>query len=361
MDLAFWLFPFSFALTLLSMPLLILAAPRLRLMDNPGGRKQHQRVTPLVGGLAIAMGLLPVVACLHVQTLQPLLWLIGMLMMLALGILDDRAELKVTDRFVLHIMIGLLLFGADRELISLGDLFGVGPVLLGWLALPVTLFSVAAAINSMNMVDGVDGLLGTLSAIPLGAVMFISWEAGLVFEFALSGCLLISVLVFLLFNFRFPWTKHARVFMGDAGSTLIGFSLAWLLISEARLGAMPPVLALFLLALPLMDTAGVICRRYMAGVSASTAGRDHLHHILLDAGLSEAMTVITLGAASLLITILGLFLHYHGVGDQYLFLCFMFMLGVYIGMSTSASTVASRLSRYFSNDEASAPSLYENR
>ena len=85
MDLAFWLFPFSFALTLLSMPLLILAAPRLRLMDNPGGRKQHQRVTPLVGGLAIAMGLLPVVACLHVQTLQPLLWLIGMLMMLEIG------------------------------------------------------------------------------------------------------------------------------------------------------------------------------------------------------------------------------------------------------------------------------------
>lgn len=361
MDLAYWLFPISFALTLLSMPLLILAAPHLRLMDNPGGRKQHQRVTPLVGGMAIAVGLLPVLACMHVQTLQPLMWLLGMLTMLALGVLDDRSELKASDRFLLHITIGLLLFGADRELVSLGDLIGFGPLVLGWLALPVTLFSVAAAINSMNMVDGVDGLLGTLSAIPLGAVMFISWQAGQVFEFALSGCLFISILVFLLFNFRFPWTRHARVFMGDAGSTLIGFSLAWLLISEARLGAMPPVLALYLLALPLMDTAGVICRRYMAGLSASTPGRDHLHHILLDAGLSEAMTVVTLGAASLLITVMGLFLHYHGVDDYYLFLGFIFMLGCYIGMSTSASAVASRLRRYIMSDESAASAFYENR
>lgn len=154
--------------------------------------------------------------------------------------------------------------------------------------LPLTLFAVAASINATNMLDGVDGLLGTVTAVALGGVLYVAFDAGLWVEFTLAACLLVGTGVFLLFNLPFPWSAHASVFLGDAGSTLIGFNLAYLLIAFAVKGALAPVLALYLLALPLLDAAGVMTRRSLRGVPSATAGRDHLHHILLDAGSASA-------------------------------------------------------------------------
>ena len=342
-----WLLPLALALTLMSIPFLMRAAPVWGLMDNPGGRKRHERETPLIGGLAIAFGLLPVLCYFVIDPVVSLSWFVGALILLMLGVYDDLHELRPAHRFVPHLLVGITLCFADRELVTLGHLVDDTPLLLGVLALPVTLFAVAAAINAMNLVDGIDGLLGMLAVVPLSFIMFLAWHAGLSFELALSGSLLMALLAFLCFNLRFPWAPSARIFMGDAGSTLIGFTLAWLLISLARLNAMPPVLALYLIALPLLDTAGVIFRRYRAGLSAATPGRDHLHHILLDAGFTQNQTLLVLGALSLLIAGVGMLMNILVVNEALMFLFFLLLLSIYLLISSSATIAIKRLKGWF--------------
>lgn len=319
----------SVALSLIVIMAGIRLAPALGLMDQPGGRKQHARQTPVVGGIALVAALLPM-AFLPVDPVLRDVWGFGTLMLFLLGWLDDISNLGSRLRFLLHLLAGLFLVPAGLVLQHLGDITGFGVLELGLLAVPVTLFAVSAGINAMNMVDGIDGLLGVLTVVPLALIASIAHKAGLVFERDLALCLLAGMGVFLAFNFRFPWVQHAHTFMGDAGSTVIGFNLAFLLISLAVHGAMPGVLALYLLALPLLDAAGVILRRRLRGVSAATPGRDHLHHLLLDAGFSVRGSATLLGAFALLTAAGGTLAWRLGAAESWLFAGFLALLGGYV-------------------------------
>lgn len=319
----------SMSVALVVMLLAIRLAEPMGLVDSPGGRKHHDQHTPAVGGLALVAALVPMVAVPAPQLLSDA-WAFGTLMLFLLGWLDDIRNLGTRQRLVLHLVAGLFLVPAGMVLEHLGNITGLGVLQLGMLAVPVTLFAVAAGINAMNMIDGIDGLLGILTVVPLTFVAVIAHDAGLIFERGLALCLLAGMLVFLAFNFRFPWVQRAHVFMGDAGSTVIGFNLAFLLIVLAVKGVMPSVLALYLLALPLLDAAGVILRRYLRGVSLVTPGRDHLHHLLLDAGFSVRSTAVLLGAFALLIAASGMLAWRLDFSEAWLFACFLVILCGYV-------------------------------
>lgn len=332
----------------LAMVVLIRLAPRLHLMDHPGGRKHHAWGTPVIGGLAMMLALWPVMLSYDLDPLWISAWGLGSLLLMLLGWLDDISELNPVHRLLLHVLAGSFLLPPGLILSDLGDLFGLGAVNPGWLAVPLTLFSVAAAINASNMIDGIDGALGMVSLPALGIMAWLASKANLPLETLIALSLSVSLAVFLVFNFRFPWVKQARAFMGDAGSTLIGFNLAFLAISLTVKGAMPPVLALYLLALPLLDTAGVIVRRRLRGVSAALPGRDHLHHILLDAGFSVRTTASILGALAMLLGAGAAMACSMGVPEWLLFAGFISLMALYLTSFRSvqrAVGVLRRLSR----------------
>lgn len=337
-------------LTLLVLFLLKPFADRLGLMDLPGGRKHHESKTPLVGGIGIFIGSLSLslVSWDSFFVFLPFFTLAGSLLLV--GILDDVVELSPRLRLGVHLLVGLLMiFWAGNRLTSFGDLFGTGMVVLGGMAIPITLFAVAAAINAINMTDGVDGLCGGLTLIFLLFMGYFAHDARLGHVFSLIGVLCCCIVGFLLLNFRFPWKQRASVFMGDAGSTVMGFLLAWLLIYLAEHRAFSPVVALWVIAYPLMDTASVMVHRKLRARSMFMPGRDHMHHMLLDAGLSVRQTVLILyllASALAGIGMVGHFLHLH---DGVLFVGFLLVLFCYIGLIQYAS-------RIFRREEAHAQS-----
>ena len=329
----------------LAMVVLIKLAPRLHLVDHPGGRKHHAQGTPVVGGLAVFLSLWPLAFAYDLDSLWVSAWGLGSLMLMLLGWLDDISELNPTWRLLLHVLAGSFMLPPGLVLEQLGDLIGLGPVLLAGMAIPVTLFAVASAINAMNMIDGIDGALGMVSLPALGIMAWLAFSADLPLETLIALSLSVALAIFLVFNFRFPWVSHARAFMGDAGSTLLGFNLAFLAISLAVKGAMPPVLALYLLALPLLDTAGVILRRRLRGVSAATPGRDHLHHILLDAGFSVRTAASIMGALSVLLGAGAVLAYQLGLPEWVLFMGFFMLLAVYLRSFRSVQSAVGILQR----------------
>ena len=328
MQLTWLAFPLGACLAMIVAMLLLEYAPRFGLVDKPGGRKAHARVTPLIGGLIIFAGLwgLPLVT-------QDLRWVIQVLMLGALtvgiGVLDDRHELSAKVRLLVHVLAGLgMAWWAGVSLTQVGDLFGMGPLGLGVLALPATCFAVAAAMNAYNMIDGVDGLAGSLAALPVVVVVCLALPAGHVPLIGLSLALLGGLVVFLLMNFPFPWRAHAACFLGDTGSTLLGLMVAWLLIAAAQEGLLRPVFALYLLAIPLADTAGVMLRRVLRGVSLAAPGRDHLHHIFIDAGMSPRHATYLILALALLIATVGIVCELRAVPEWVMFALFTgYLLG----------------------------------
>lgn len=319
--------------TLLSILALTPVAQRVGLVDQPGGRKTHTHHTPLIGGIGMFLGLLSLglVAPAAFHTFWPLVATAGLL--LVVGVIDDYREISANLRLGVHLAAALLMiFWGGNQLTSMGDLLFVGPLVLGLLAIPVTLFAVASAINAINMADGVDGLCGGLVLIMLAFMAVLASDARLAHAQQLLVVMACCVAGFLALNFRFPGRQRALIFMGDAGSTVLGFVVAWMVIYLAEQGACSPVTVLWLIALPLLDTASVMVIRKREGKSMFTPGRDHLHHHLLDAGLGVRKSVLVLYALSGLFGMIGLAGERSGVAEGALFLGFMAMLTAYVAM-----------------------------
>lgn len=287
--------------TVLALALLRQIAPRIGLVDSPSGHRQHQNPTPLVGGIAVFAGLLVGVplAELPLEVFRPLLLGCGILVLI--GALDDVHQLSSVSRFAAQIIAALIMvYYGNVALLDLGDLIGSGPVTLGAYAVPLTVFATVGVINSMNMSDGMDGLAGTLFLVPFATLIWIGRQAGVQEESPLLVMVMLGVACFLLFNARLGFRSHASVFLGDAGSTFLGFLLSWVLIrySQPPFNLIDPVTALWLVAVPLIDTVTVMLRRMFYRRSPFAADRTHLHHLLLHRGLSvNAVLAVVLTVA----------------------------------------------------------------
>ncbi|KAA8999863.1 UDP-N-acetylglucosamine--undecaprenyl-phosphate N-acetylglucosaminephosphotransferase [Affinibrenneria salicis] len=306
------------------------AAIHVGLVDKPNDRKHHQGHIPYVGGISIYLALW-VLYALHPQWLPdfPIYMICASLLLLA-GVLDDRFDLPVFPRVLLQALVAALMMYFGLTLSTLGNIFFGTEIALGVFGYTVTLFAVWAAINAFNMIDGIDGLLGALSCVTFGALAMVFWLGGYNELAGWSLCLLAATVPYILLNLGFPLGQKYKVFMGDAGSTLIGFTVIWLLLlaTQGENAVMHPVTALWLIAVPLMDMITISVRRIRRGHSPFRADREHLHHILLRAGLTSHQTLVAITGFALLLAAMGIIADRAGVAESVMLSAF---LVVFIG------------------------------
>lgn len=325
-------FPLAMVAAALLLRVLMRMAGHLGLLDQPGWRKGHAAAIPAVGGVAIFLafvfGLL--ISEVPLGSLRAYATAAGLIVVV--GFLDDMQELPSSSRFAVQIAAALLMvYWGGLRLEDLGHLVSTtATVRLGFWSAPLTVFAVVGVINAVNMIDGMDGLAGGVSLTVLLALLYLVGPgAGMVFQILL---LLVLVLgVFLYYNLPRGETGRARVFLGDAGSMFIGFTIAWFLVVLTQGDAAPlqPVTALWLLGLPLLDTVGIMLRRMLRGRSPFAADREHLHHLLLALGMRPQTALLVLLTISLLLAALGIAGQRAGVPGPLMFSAFLGLFAVY--------------------------------
>ena len=290
-------------ITWLVLKLLHPVAPRLNLLDYPKGRKDHAHPTPITGGLAmlvafIALGALTVG---ELASRTVVSFAAAALLVSAVGLADDRHDLRWYWRILAQVAAALIMiYGADVRVEQIGPVFGLDSLALGWLSVPFTVFATVGIINAVNMIDGADGLAGLLVAVCLVMLAGAAVYAG---NMGLSRHSLVvagAVGAFLLYNMRFPWQPRAKAFMGNAGSAFLGLVVAWVVFRLTQNPGHPvnPVLALWLIPIPIIDCLVLTVRRTREGRSPFSAGRDHIHHFMQDAGFGPTQAAVALAVFS---------------------------------------------------------------
>jgi UDP-GlcNAc:undecaprenyl-phosphate/decaprenyl-phosphate GlcNAc-1-phosphate transferase len=309
--------------TILFMFALRPVARGIGLIDRPGGRKMHVGEVPVIGGLAMAGGLAIGALYSHSAISSFPFFFTAVALLVFIGALDDRYDLPASVRFLAQICAALLMVaGADVSVYDIGRPFFEQVVQLGWLSIPFSIVIVLTAINAFNMFDGSDGVAGVQALIALLFLGFACVMAGgaqyLPFVVSLMAC----IIGFLVFNWPSKRTRNVRAFMGDAGSTMLGFSLAWLSIelSQDPVRVISPVVALWVFALPLYDLFSSMARRLSQGVSPFHGDSEHLHHVLRRYDFSSRQVAQIVLVSSALFAALGVGGYLAGVSDGWLFL-----------------------------------------
>ncbi len=288
-------------------PLVINLAYKIGAIDVPkDNRRVHKKPIPRLGGLAIFSGFM--ISCIvFLRPTQELLAImLSSFIIVCMGIVDDTAPMKAKTKLLIQIICaGIVTWAGVRIDFFTNPFEKETLVVLKMLSIPVTVFWIVGITNTVNLIDGLDGLAAGVSAIAaltLTAVALFSKQFN-------TATLLMGVaggaVGFLPHNFN-----PAKIFMGDTGSLFLGFILSVAAVEGTIKGAtvVAVVIPLFALAIPILDTTFAIIRRYLAGKPIMEADKGHLHHRLLAKGLSQKRTVVflyaiaaVLGASSLLI------------------------------------------------------------
>jgi UDP-GlcNAc:undecaprenyl-phosphate GlcNAc-1-phosphate transferase len=290
----------------------------LGLVDLPGARKIHRSPVPRIGGIAIMAGALGAIALWVPPDRMVPAYLVAATVIGVAGVWDDRVNLDYRFKFAAQIGAALLvaLWG---DLLITRLPFSYGGTLPEWIALPLTVFAIVGVTNAINLSDGMDGLAGGTSLLAAGALGLVGHLADAKIGPLFALCLMGATLGFLRYN-----THPARVFMGDAGSQFLGFSVAVLAIRTVEISntAVSPFVPVLILGLPILDTFYVMTRRVMERRSPFSPDRRHIHHQLLDLGLSQYEAVLVIYAAQAVL--MGLAVAFRFAADAVL-------LGVYVG------------------------------
>ncbi len=322
-------FACSALISFLIIKMLIPFSNRIGLLDKPDERKQHAIPTPPIGGFGVFLGIL--LPFLYVEGLSQefIGFAAGSMLLVLIGALDDKYQIHWKTRIAIQILAALsIIYISGVRAEHVGPLFGFGDIELGWLSVPFTVFVTLGLINAMNMFDGIDGLVGVVcSAV---AVMFIcaALYSG-AYDVALGLFWVLGAMAgFLWFNLRRPGQKSARVFLGDAGSGFIGFLLAFIIFRLTQNEAHPisPILGPFLLAPPIIDCLTLIVHRLRRGKSPFAAGRDHAHHLMLDAGFSVNQIVSYIMLLTCATGLFGALAMYFNVPEPLMVMCYLFAL-----------------------------------
>lgn len=295
------------AISAVAVLLLSRLAPALGIVDEPGGRKSHSHDIPLVGGLAIFIAIF---AMIWILGLAPRVgwFLFALSVVIAIGFWDDVTEVRPGLKFAIQIVAsGIMIWGAGIVLQSVGDLIGWRSIGLSVFAIPMTMLAIVGVVNSINMLDGLDGLAGSVSIVAFAWYALAAAQMGLETQ-ALSAFLICGAIAgFLLFNLRFPWQRQARVFLGDAGSLMLGFAAGWYAIdlTQGPGRTFPPIAALWVLMLPLADCVSLMIRRLRARKSPFVADRAHIHHYLLARGFTPSQALAILVGVSVIFGAIG--------------------------------------------------------
>jgi UDP-GlcNAc:undecaprenyl-phosphate GlcNAc-1-phosphate transferase len=287
-----YVMPFLLAMvvTMAWLPLFGRFATKWGIVDKPGGRKVHAVAIPRIGGLAMAMGVL--IAAIIVIPLEPhsQYFLLAAAVLTLFGVLDDRFDLDYRIKLLGQILaVSIVVFAGDIQIhsITLEDRL----MLPQWISVPLTVIFLVGITNAINLADGLDGLAGGTTFLCLAALAMLAHSGGQVVCAAMALAFAGAILGFLRFN-TFP----ASIFMGDAGSQLLGFAVGVLSLRATQTGesAVSAAAPILLLALPILDTLSVMVQRVSEGRSPFSPDKNHIHHKLLAFGFDhhEAVMVI---------------------------------------------------------------------
>ena len=321
-------------------------ASRLGLVDVPGGRKTHVGEVPVIGGIAIFVAALVALLLFGQGGLigrGEIVFAAGI--MVVVGALDDRFDLPPKIRIAAHLIAAVtLVLGSGYTVQGFGDLLGFGHVGLGPFDFLFTVIATIALINAFNMLDGLDGIAGGVALIALAGL-----SSHLVVADATAGVIALGLLGavagFLIFNVPAAFNRRVLAFMGDAGSTLLGFAIAGLSLVAIQPGqeSLPPALVLWLLPVPILELFTSTIRRAVTGLSPMQADRGHFHHKLLDAGFSvRAIFIMYLGVSSCS-AVVGMWAWKAGATDAILFYAFLALSLVWLAATHNARRLVSLL------------------
>ncbi|WP_102505122.1 UDP-N-acetylglucosamine--undecaprenyl-phosphate N-acetylglucosaminephosphotransferase [Salinivibrio kushneri] len=319
-------------------------AKAVGLVDIPSGRKQHTDNVPLAGGIATSITLLYFVFNNPSVLQSPILYASCVIVLVIIGALDDKFDISYKIRLFVQALLSIaMMWVGNLELTNLGNLLGTGEINLGAAGYAVTVLAVIAAINAFNMVDGIDGLLGGLSIVTFGglALLLLHDDQAHMAYFCFA---MVAILVpYVVLNMGLLG-RQRKVFMGDAGSMLIGFTVVWVLLFSSQNGKAPPlrpVTALWLIAVPLMDMVAIMIRRIRRGESPFKPDRDHLHHIFQRVGLTSKQTLLAICSISALYAGIGIYSDIVRVPEYIMLIAFLACFGLYFLLVTHIWRVTS--------------------
>ncbi len=294
-------------------PLILDFCKKKRLYDIPNERKVHKNAVPRLGGISFLPSMflaftlvIAVLGIRHEQTVTVNMWsisfMLGLTIIYCTGIIDDLIGLNATTKFAAQIVAACLLPAMSLYINNLYGLFGIYeiPVYVG---MPLTVFLIVLITNAFNLIDGIDGLASGLALIALGGflVYFTSYNVYAYTYSVIIAGMMGAVVAFMYFNTFGNVERNTKIFMGDSGSLSLGFFLGVLAIKctmdntrvwESRPEAL--LVAMTLLFLPTIDVARVTLYRLLHHRPIFSADKNHIHHKLMQAGLTQHQTLIAI-------------------------------------------------------------------
>lgn len=279
-------------------------ALRIGLSDQPGGRKQHEGTIPLTGGIGIFAGFALAALTSGLIAGQTVALIVSCGVLVMGGAADDMHDITARSKLMLQLIAALFMTSwAGVYVGTLGNLFGFGPVNLYHWAIPFSVVCALGVMNAINMLDGLDGSAGGTALVAALWLAYAALAQGLGPRALLLMLLAAAIAGFLLWNLRLPPVRsQARVFMGDAGSLMLGLALCWFSIdvSQGDGRSLPPIVCVWILAVPLLDMARVMFLRVRRQGDVFDAGREHLHYYLSARGIAHHnVALIMIGASAL--------------------------------------------------------------
>jgi UDP-GlcNAc:undecaprenyl-phosphate/decaprenyl-phosphate GlcNAc-1-phosphate transferase len=291
--------------TFVTTPLVITFVKNYRLLDVPDNRKEHKSPTPMMGGIAIFIGML-LGAILFIELSKQMIMIgVATSLLFVTGIVDDSKNLNALLKLCIQFLAASIIVNSGLIITSLHGLFGITELNL-IIQYIITLIAIVGVTNAFNLIDGIDGLATGLGLISSALFMWLFFHSKDNNFFYLSIAVFASLLAFLWYNFN-----PAKIFMGDTGSLILGLTMA---IFSIRYISLPntlqtesttssPILILSLVCIPVFDTLRVFALRLMLKKPPFKADRNHIHHVLIDAGLSHKQAAVLIYILSLLIII----------------------------------------------------------
>ena len=278
-------FMFTFIFSLVLVKAFVYFAPRLGVVDIPNFRSSHSKATPNCCGIALLTSVILIALLTDLSIYKNHLYSIFAIFLVCfLGLYDDIKNIRARYKIAV-IAIAATLSSLDGIIIStLGTYFGQ-TISLMWLSIPVTIFMIVGFTNSVNLIDGLDGLAGTIILIMLTSLWYIGYQNNDHLIIGVTSLFIPALLAFLVFN----WNP-AKVFMGDSGSLTLGFVIS--ILSIKALNYVNPNVILYLLALPIIDTLVIMTRRLKTGHPIFSPDKKHIHHVLLNLYKGKVKTTV---------------------------------------------------------------------
>ncbi len=326
-------FSWAFLIAVFAVPSIIRVAHLKNILDQPNLRTVHESLTPRLGGLAMFAGFMSALTIFSDMYNGVQQLLAGCIILFFIGLKDDLVPISALKKFAVQLLAtGIVMFMADIRITSFQGIFGVGELQIG-VSYAFTFLVIIGITNAMNLIDGLDGLAGTIAIIISATfgVYFVLYGGEAYGNYAaVAFCLIGGLLGFLRYNFH-----KATIFMGDTGSLLCGFIISVMAIQfiEMRQVTAAPAVALGILFIPLFDTLRVSIIRILKGNSPFIPDRNHIHHRLLGMGFSQISTVLILAAINLAVILFVVnFGEWGNLNLLLVLLTFSVILSIFIGV-----------------------------